>query len=325
MRRIFALAVTAAFCSFAPAVADAQSDPRFEAVETRSGPFGLMGARERLGYGRLTTNDLFGDGEDRWRTGSITTSRVWGYGWSGQSPSRFGDIIELRLQGQIIAPDDLVNLDLTDRPWAGALSAGLHSHFMLGETEMAVGGDIVVIGPQTNLDDLQDFIHQTINVRSPSDEVLDNQIGNRIRPTLTVESGRTFIWSDRIRARPFAEGRAGDETLVRIGADLTFGIMGLDELLVRESISGHRYRAIKSDRAGFSVVFGADIAHVFDSVYLPESRGIQLEDTRERVRLGFQYQTQSTGLFYGVTWLGEEFVGQDESQIVGSLKLDIRW
>lgn len=325
MLRMIALALCATLLNFAPAEADAQTDPRFEAVQKRSGPFGLMGGRERLGYGRLTTNDLFGDGEDRWRTGSLTTSRVWGYGWDGQAPSRFGDVIELRLQGQIIAPEDLVNVNLADRPWAGSLSAGLHSHFMLGQLDLSVGGDIVVIGPQTNLDDLQDTIHQVINVRSPSDNVLNNQIGNRIRPTLVLEAGRSFRWSDRVRARPFVEGRAGDETLVRVGADLTFGVLGLDDLMVRESISGQRYRAIKGENEGLSFVLGADIAHVFDSVYLPEERGYQLEETRERIRLGFQYQKSGTGIFYGVTWLGEEFVGQTEDQLVGSLKLDIRW
>lgn len=32
---------------------------------------------EKLGYGRLMTNDFLGDGEDRWRTGSWTSSRAW--------------------------------------------------------------------------------------------------------------------------------------------------------------------------------------------------------------------------------------------------------
>ena len=29
-----------------------------------------------IGYGRLITNDVFGDGKDRWRTGSFSSSRV---------------------------------------------------------------------------------------------------------------------------------------------------------------------------------------------------------------------------------------------------------
>jgi hypothetical protein len=43
---------------------------------------------ERLGYGRIVNNDLVGDGEDRWQTGSVTTSRVWGPGWYGALPTR---------------------------------------------------------------------------------------------------------------------------------------------------------------------------------------------------------------------------------------------
>ena len=37
----------------------------------------------RLGYGYLLTNDFIGDGQDRWRTGSIASSRVWGRDWTG--------------------------------------------------------------------------------------------------------------------------------------------------------------------------------------------------------------------------------------------------
>lgn len=325
MRLAFALVISAALSTFAPAEASAQTDPRFETVQKRSGPFGLMGTRERLGNGRLTTNDLFGDGEDRWRTGSLLVSRAWGNGWDGRAPDRFGDIIELRFFSQILAPDNLTTVDPTDRPWAGALSLGVHTHFMSGDTEFAVGGDLVFIGPQTKLDQFQDSFHQLINVRSPSAAVFANQVGDRVRPTLVVEAGRTYSSDGAFRFRPFVEGRAGDETLVRAGADLTFGSMGLGELLVRDPVSGHRVRTIKADRRGFSLVLGADVAHVFDSVYLPEERGYQLVETRTRARLGFQYQNQGTGLFYGLTWLDEEFQGQGESQMVGSLKLDFRW
>ncbi len=325
MRLVSALVLFAALVGFAPSEVAAQTDPRFETVQKRSGPFGLMGTRERLGNGRLTTNDLFGDGEDRWRTGSLMLSRVWGYGWDGRAPERFGDVIELRLFSQIIAPDNLTTVDPTDRPWAGALSLGAHTHFMSGETEFAVGGDLVVIGPQTKLDEFQRAFHDLIDVIKPSREVLANQIGDKIRPTLVVEAARTYSSDNALRFRPFFEGRAGDETLVRAGMDLTLGNVGLGELLVRDPVSGHRVRTIRTDRRGVSLVLGADVAHVFDSVYLPDDRGIQLVETRKRARLGFQYQNQGTGLFYGLTWLDEEFQGQDESQIVGSLKLDFRW
>ena len=325
MLRKIAVAVVATLTSFGPDLSHAQDTPGFEQIETRNGPFGLLGSRDQIGYGRLTTNDLFGDGADRWRSGSITSSRIWGYDWSGSAPDSFGELIELRLQGQIITPEKLRAFDPNDRRWAGALSAGLHSHFMMGATEMAVGGDLVIIGPQTQLDSFQKSFHELIGAPIPSDQVLANQIGDKVRPTVVVEAGRTYQWNDAARLRPFAEGRAGDETLVRVGADVTFGVMGLGELMIRENISGQRYRGIKNEAQGLSFVFGADIAHVFDSVYLPDTQAPQLNSTRERARLGVQWQTQGTGFFYGLTWLGEEFEGQGEDQLVGSLKFDLRW
>ena len=54
------------------------------------------GDRTRIGYGRLITNDFIGDGKDRWRSGSVASSRVWGPEWSGQLPSGIGEIIGLK-------------------------------------------------------------------------------------------------------------------------------------------------------------------------------------------------------------------------------------
>ena len=63
--------------------------------------------RTRLGYGNLITNDIVDGAADRWRTGSYASSRVWGPTWSGTAPAGFGDLLELRLHGEIIAPENL--------------------------------------------------------------------------------------------------------------------------------------------------------------------------------------------------------------------------
>jgi len=77
------------------AVAQVAGDSGGQQVDTEysdvPSPFGA-GKRQRIGYGRLTTNDLIGDGEDRWRTGSITTSRIYGYDWNGVAPAQFGEL-----------------------------------------------------------------------------------------------------------------------------------------------------------------------------------------------------------------------------------------
>ncbi len=146
-----------------------------------------------------------------------------------------------------------------------------------------------------------------------------------MHPTLVFEAGRSFAAGDALRLRPFVEGRWGAETLIRAGADLVIGQVGQGELLVRDPVSGQRYRAIQNDWQGYALVLGADIAHVSDSVFLPGGAGYEINDTRERVRAGLHWQGEKSSAFYGVTWLSEEFSGQDRGQVVGSLRLDFEF
>ena len=53
------------------------------------------GDRSLIGYGRLITDDFIGDGKDRWRRGSVASSRVWGPEWAGELPTGVGEILEL--------------------------------------------------------------------------------------------------------------------------------------------------------------------------------------------------------------------------------------
>ena len=280
--------------------------------------------RVRLGYGRLVTNDLIGDGHDRWRTASIASSRVWGPDWTGSTPSGFGQLLELRLGAEIISPENITAPGAGDRPYAGSISVGLHTHFQTALAEFALGGDLVFTGPQTQLDDFQDFVHDAIGGRDLSSGVRRNQIGDGVNPTGVFEMARTLRFGGTGQVRPFVEARAGVETLVRVGADVNFGGFAQDTLLVRDPVTGHRYQTIGNDLTGFSFMMGADIAHVEDSEFLTESRGFELSDARSRVRAGVHYQSaEGHRAFYGLTWLDKEFKGQQDSQIVGSVRLHI--
>jgi len=288
-------------------------------------PSPFTGNRRVLGYGRLTTNDVIGDGQDRWRTGSVTMSRAWGAGWFGTAPSEFGALLETRVQGQIIAPANLVQADPTDRPHTGTLSIGVHSPFTRGALEFSVGADLLVIGPQTRLGDLQKAIHGMTGDPQLSPGVIALQTGNHLRPTLVAEIARQFPLGKRTRLRPFTELRAGDETLLRVGADITFGGVTNGELLSRESVTGQRYRVIYRSGPGVSFVFGGDVAHVSQSVYLPADRGYRLTPRRDRVRMGLYWQGRNASVFYGLTYLGREFQAQDEGQVLGSVRLKVRF
>ncbi|MBW4961307.1 lipid A-modifier LpxR family protein [Sulfitobacter sp. CW3] len=284
---------------------------------------GAAEGREYLGYGRLITNDYLGDLQDRERTGAVSSSRVWGPEWTGALPKEFGELVELRLGIEVLAPANLTRPSAGSRPWAGAVSAGIHTHFKPKGIEYTVGASLYVTGPQTGLGSLQRELHELIGDPPPTDSTLDNQIENGFHPTVLVEVARTIPLGENIGFRPFVEGQAGIETMMRAGFDVTFGSAARDAFLVRDSTSGHRYRVIQNAKsAGYSFVAGADVAYVSDSTFLPENRGYMLTDHRDRVRLGVHWQGKKTSIFYGATWLGKEYETQPDDQVVGSLRIN---
>lgn len=283
--------------------------------------------RRYLGYGRLITDDVIGDGEDRWRTGNWASSRIWGPEWQGRLPETFGRVLEFRFNGEIVAPENLAANGPGDRPFVGILSFGLHTHFRRGATDMALGADLAVIGPQTGLDDFQEFLHDVVGAREISSQVRDAQIDNDVEPSLVFEAGREVTLGGGLaRLRPFAEARAGLETMLRAGADLTIGQVGGRGLMVRDPVTGQRYQVLHDRPAGLSFVLGGDVAYVADSELLPDSRGLDVEDARARLRAGVHWENDGgTRLFYGLSWLSKEFESQRESQVVGSVRLNLRF
>lgn len=284
-----------------------------------------LAAQERvtLGWGRLFTNDIFGDTRDRWRTGSYTVSRIRGAEWEGRLPAMPGAILEFRAVGETIAPADLVTPDPDDRRFVGSLSLGVHTHFDWQGFDTSLGGDLVVTGQQTGASDLQSKIHELVGLPEP--QVFDDQIDDHVYPTALVEMGRRFALPQG-EVRPFVEAQAGVETFVRVGADLSFGGYTREALMLRDGPSGQRFRGVAGSRTdGFSLTLGGDIARVYDSAYFVDGDAAQATDTRSRVRAGVHWQGERSEMFYGLTWLGKEFVTQPDTQVVGSVNLRLKF
>ncbi len=285
---------------------------------------GPGGPYRYLGHGRLVVNDVFGDRYDRWRTGSVVGSYVFGPDWTGQLPVTAGELLEFRIMAEVIAP---IRLDLPyagDRPYVGAWSLGLHTHFERAGWQMALGADAVITGPQTGLSDIQAFLHDiTFFDHEASPQVLAGQVGNGIHAAGVIEAAREYALGPAV-LRPFAEIRTGVENMARLGFDLSTGPAGRGELLVRDPVTGHRYRVLDGAGNGWSFVVGADVAKVWDSLYLPATTN-RLTDFRTRARAGVHWQVDRFRGFYGLTWLGPEFQGQREGQFVGALRIDFRF
>ena len=280
--------------------------------------------RQTLGIARLFTNDTIADRQDRWRTGGYGISAFRGEAWTGRLPSQPFEVMEYRFRGEAMAPDNLANPAPGDRLYAGTWWIGAHTHFDWQGFEVTAGADIAVTGEQSGIRRLQSGIHDWLSM--PRMDVENYQVENGVYLHGTVELARSLRWGGG-EFRPFVELQGGVETLARAGFDVTLGALGDGGLRARDPITGQRIAGIVGDDAagGWSGVFGADFAHVDSSVFLPADRGFQVEDSRTRVRAGVNYGFGESNIFYGVTWMSEEFVGQDEGQLVGSLSLDIRF
>ena len=269
-----------------------------------------------LGIARVFNNDYLGDGGDKWRTGSYHVGLIRGSGWSGERPTSFGQLREWRFRGEIITPKNTMDPAPDDRLHAGTLSFGLHSYVQRGGWEIDAGADMVWIGPQTGLLNLQQTLHEIFGLNDL--ELDDWQTTDKFRPTARLEVGRGVNVGVG-ELRPFAEMQGGLETYARVGADYTVGEIGLGELMVRDVVTGHRVAGIENaDNQGFSFTVGGDVAHVADSAYIA---GRDLEETRYRVRAGLRGNVGPAQIFYGATYLSEEFAAQPEGQTVGTLSI----
>jgi hypothetical protein len=280
--------------------------------------------RVTLGWGRMFSNDALGDGHDRWRTGGYQISLLRGVSFDGALPKRPGELLEFRAASQILAPASLTSAGVNDRRYVGVLSLGAHTQFDWRGNDVSLGADLVVIGPQTGISNFQKWIHNAMSLPEPT--VISDQIGNGIYPTFVGEIGRQMALSNRVTLRPYAETRAGVESMVRIGGDLVIGDFGKGAVMLRDAVTGQRHRGVESaHNEGLSLVLGADIARVFDSAYLPSGGDAVLSDERHRLRAGMHWQGEKSSVFYGVSYLSPEFDSQPEGQVVGSLNLNLKF
>jgi hypothetical protein len=287
---------------------------------TLSAPVVSAEGRSWIGTARIFNNDFLGDGRDRWRSGSYTYSHLRGREPYTGVPQEFGDILEYRFHSEIISASGGSAFP-GDRPYVGALSFGILSHFGEDAIRYMHGIDVTAIGPQTGISEYQEGFHNRYGFLQPP--FVNQQLDNAIWLTAHSAAARHIQFSENVSLRPFAAAQYGAENLVRLGFDVRFAGFGHDALLVRDTVTGHLSLATKSEGTGLSLVAGADIAFVASSNYLPAAQGFQVRQDRARARVGLGYQfSRGRSLFYGATYLSPEFEGQSEGQVLGSLRLN---
>ncbi len=278
-----------------------------------------------IGLSRLLTNDLIGDGKDRWRTGSYALSLTFGDSVAAGLPSSPWQVMEYRIRAEVLAPENLnLATAFPDRPYAGVIGLGAFTHFESERFKYSFGGELVMVGPSTGIGAFQSELHNLFGMKTPS--VLSDQLPDRVYPTLQGEISHDFFMLGDRQAliRPFVEAQVGIETYARAGVDVVLGNGFQRNFFTRDPNTGFLVtNKRRNDTSGFGFILGADVAYVADSYLLPESRGYNVRELRPRMRAGMVYEGGSFNLFYGATWLGREFESQKESQIIGSVRLGI--
>lgn len=279
-----------------------------------------------IGRSSVFNNDYFGDGDDRWRSGSYSRSTYFGEPWSGEIPHD-RSIYELRFRGEVIAPTDASEPpQIGERSYVGVAAAGAFRHFRQGDTKFRLGAELVTIGPQTGISSFVTEAHELLGFKTV--RATEGELGNDIIPTASVEIYRTVerTRSRRFEIRPFVELQAGVETFARVGADLFFGQSVSGDFMTRDVVTGQMLTVVNVHRlSGLTPTIGVDFAYVWDSRYLPSSRGVAPKSVRARVRTGLRSQSENRDVFFGLTWLSPEYEGQPNGQILGSISVDARF
>ncbi len=281
--------------------------------------------RTTIGVGRLFTNDYFGDGKDRWHTGSYVLSWMRASGGTVALPETPGEVMEYRFSQRMIAPANLVSPAPGDRRYAGVFSIGAYTHFATNGTEISLGTELVAVGPMTQTAAIHGALHGVLGMPQPSPAVLAAQFPNAVYPTIAFEAGRPLTLGGGAVLRPFVQLRGGDESYARAGVDLLFGSNFTRGITVRDETTGFLYQTLEDvPDTGLSFLIGADVAKVFSSAWLP-APSYTLTPVRTRVRAGVHWQGKNIGVFYGASWLGPEFTAQPSGQVVGAIQLQLRF
>ena len=297
-------------------------------------------------------NDLFGGGTDQYYTSGV---KLTYYDVNIDVPPVIDDMAELiptfdlnqttstyfTLGQNIYTPDDIeiAAAQPNDRPWAGFLygSVGLttveKNH--IDDFEVTLG----VVGPAAFGEETQKFIHKRIS-GSPEPEGWRNQLKNE--PGLILSFGRRWpVWADadvgpvRFRVEPQINASLGNVyTYAGTGATLTMGAKNsrLQDTppRVRPAIPGTGFFDTPDDEFSWFVFAGLDGRAIARNIFLDGNTFRDSADVNKRYfvadgNVGFAIVYDDYRIGYTLNYRTEEFEGQDNGAVFGSVTLSTRF
>ncbi len=270
------------------------------------------------GYASSFTNDFFGDGHDRWRSASYQGSLFYRLPDGG-----LADHVEWRARAEIVSPWTPAEQPGFDRPFVTAIGIGVFGHRRFGVLQGRAGAELLSIGSETVLAELQLAAHDRLNLKKSfhmtdeSHESVENSVAFR----LSTELAYQFALNDNLAIRPYALVTGGAEQVGTFGADLLIGSIAGQNVWTRDVTTGRLVSPQAHLAEGVSFVAGWDSSFVESSYLIPDDSSARLLDERSRARAGVQLNGAMGNIFIGQAWLSEEFEGQVEAQRVGMMSI----
>lgn len=273
------------------------------------------------GVSGIMHNDKFGDGRDRWRSGGAMLSAFF------EGPVRS---YEFRTRAEVITPWNKTAPGDADRPATGVIGLGAFVHQDRGDWQFKYGGELVLTG--SSLLQAQEIFHQAFGFDNAFMVSADRSdvLPGRVFPSLSGEVAREFRLGRIGAIRPFVEAEVGFENFLRVGGDIALNAEGFAQHVSRDPVTGFLVPT-KGDARGaggarnfVSLYLGGDYALV-DGANLFAVGSVEPTHTRTRLRAGVIMGNDNAQMFYGVTRLSREFVGQSEQQVLGSVSMSFRF
>lgn len=305
LKRVFVQIILAAFLvfiSFSMLASSANAEDR----------------RSYVGEVGSFTNDFFGDGHDRWRSGSYQRS----YYSEGLQFSRIRGI-ELRTRGELFTPWRPTPRQELNVLYSTLLGFGASAHTTIAGLDTRAGAEFLLLGDLSGLEFVQRTFHEGMGMEKSFDPSRDDveSVKNGIDFRLDLEVGRKLRLNGTSIVRPYAEFVVGADEAISVGADLIFGNLASAERWTRDVVTGRLLTPEVNQIRGISFIGGWDTRSVYSSVHLPRNSAVELEPVQHRVRMGIQSSTGFTNFFIGQAWISPDFVGQPESQRLGMLSV----
>jgi len=293
-------------------------------------------------------NDRFGDGKDRWKTGGITQSYIFpehifstGNWLEGRASA-----LELNVRALLITPDDtsFAGVDSGDRPYAQYAGAGIYlrsitrpralTPVVAMQAEDRIGVEVGWQGDPLPLFNVQSSLHSMAGTNGDAGN-LSNIIGGEL--LVNLEARRTWRFhidgpGRDLEFAPFVQTSLGmRENSLRAGGDFFIGSVLDGRTWGSDLSTGAVLAGASVPRRGYNwtVFFGGDLGYIASDAFLDggfaaDGPSVQRRDIVGRARVGLLLEYDNLGLGFSLNWLGQEFRGQSDGQVVGAIQLKYR-